>query len=74
MTERDLKMSAGAREYEARRRDRTAARLEAKGDHEGARLERGAADDLRRGSRGSAQVPKVDPFAGASPGVYRIYR
>jgi hypothetical protein len=74
MTERDLKMSAGAREYEARRRDRIADRLEAQGDHEGARRERGAADDLRRASRGPVQVPKPDRFAPASPGVYRIYR
>jgi hypothetical protein len=70
----DLMKSAGAREYDARVRERTADRLAAKGDAEGARLERAAADDLRRVPARPARVRKPDRLAGASSGAYRIYR
>jgi hypothetical protein len=45
---RDREKRAGAREYEARRQDRLAERLEGEGDPEGARIAREAAEEARR--------------------------
>jgi hypothetical protein len=45
---RDREKRAGAREYEARRQDRLAERLEGEGDVEGARTAREAAEEERR--------------------------
>jgi hypothetical protein len=47
----ERQMRAGAREYEAQRHDRNAARLEAAGDQAGAAAERAAAADLREPGR-----------------------
>jgi hypothetical protein len=45
---REREKRAGAREYEARRQDRLAERLEQAGDLEGARVAREAAAEARR--------------------------
>jgi hypothetical protein len=48
---REREKNAGAREYEARRQDRLAERLEGEGDAEGARQARDAAAESRRNPR-----------------------
>ncbi|MEA2494871.1 MAG: hypothetical protein QOJ29_2782 [Thermoleophilaceae bacterium] len=47
----DKQKYAGAREYEARRQDRLAARRESSGDIDGARIAREAAAEARRTPR-----------------------
>ena len=70
----DRTKSAGAREYDARVHERTAERMSAAGDSEGARLQRAAAAELRLARSAAARTRKPVPLAGAGPGVYRIYR